>query len=53
MLLGRLQFPGHAKGDVSSLSPPARFVQVVRDNQLQAGILAPAEAPPGIGSAPS
>lgn len=53
MVLARLHFPGHAKGDVSPLAPPSRLVQVVRENQLQAGILAPAEAPPGIGSAPS
>lgn len=53
MALARTQFPGHHKHGVTPLSPPASFVDVVRRNQLEAGILAPAEAPPGIGSAPS
>lgn len=53
MGLARAQFPGHHKQGVTPLSPPAPFVDVVRRNQLEAGILAPAEAPPGIGSAPS
>ncbi len=53
MALARAQFPGHHKHGVTDLSPPAPFVDVVRRNQLQAGILAPAQAPPGIGSAPS
>ncbi len=53
MALARVQFPGHHKHGVTTLAPPASFVDVVRRNQLEAGILAPAEAPPGIGSAPS
>ncbi len=53
MAVARAQFPGHHKHGVTNLSPPASFVDVVRRNQLEAGILAPAEAPPGIGSAPS
>lgn len=53
MALARAQFPGHHKHGVTTLSPPSSFVDVVRQNQLAAGILAPAEAPPGIGSAPS
>jgi len=53
MALARVQFPGHHKHGVTTLSPPGSFVDVVRHNQLEAGILAPAEAPPGIGSAPS
>jgi hypothetical protein len=53
MALARAQYPGHHKHGVTSLSPPGAFVEVVRRNQLEAGILAPAEAPPGIGSAPS
>lgn len=53
MGLARAQFPGHAKQGITPLSPPDSFVQIVRQNQLEAGILAPAEAPPGIGSAPS
>lgn len=53
MALARAQFPGHHKHGVTTLSPPAAFVDIVRQNRLEAGILAPAEAPPGIGSAPS
>ncbi|HUZ81264.1 MAG TPA: hypothetical protein VMU73_03390 [Gaiellaceae bacterium] len=53
MALARAQFPGHHKHGVTTLSPPSAFVDVVRRNQLAAGILAPAQAPPGIGSAPS
>ncbi len=53
MGLARAQFPGHHKRGVTTLSPPASFVDVVQRDQLEAGILAPAEAPPGIGSAPS
>ena len=52
-LLARLHFPGHAKAPVTPLAAPDGFVQVVRDNQLEAGIIAPAEAPPGAASAPS
>ena len=53
MALARLHFPGHHKHGVTPLSPPAQLVDVVRQDQLQSGILAPAEAAPGIASAPS
>lgn len=53
MALARVHFPGHHKQGVTPLAPPQRLLDVVRRDQLQAGILAPAEAPPGIGSAPS
>jgi hypothetical protein len=51
--LARAHFPGHRKHEVTPLGPPAPLVQTVRRNQLAAGIVAPAQAPPGIGSAPS
>jgi hypothetical protein len=51
--LAKVTYPGHHKRPSRSLSAPKRFVEVVRQNQLQAGILAPAEAPPGVTSAPS
>ncbi len=51
--LARVAYPGHAKRHSRALSPPQRFVQVVRRNQLQAGILAPAQAPPEATSAPT
>jgi hypothetical protein len=53
MGLARMNFAGHRKQGVTPLAPPARLVEVVRQNQLSAGILAPAQAPPGIASAPS
>lgn len=53
MGLARVHFAGHSKQGVTPLSPPGDFVQVVQRDQLQAGILQPAEAPPGIASAPS
>jgi hypothetical protein len=46
MLFARGSYAGHPKRPVHPLSPPPRFVSVVRANLLQAGIVAPAEAPP-------
>jgi hypothetical protein len=43
----RSTFAGHPKQTVRALSPPAQFVDVVRKNLLQAGLVAPANAPPG------
>jgi hypothetical protein len=51
--LARVAYPGHAKRPVRSLSPPQRFVEIVRKNQLQAGILAPAQASPDVTSSTS
>jgi hypothetical protein len=52
-VLARVHFAGHHKQDVTSLTPPPQLLEVVRRNQLEAGVLAPAEAAPGIASAPS
>jgi hypothetical protein len=52
-VLARVAYPGHHKRAIRSLSPPARFVRVVRENQLQSGILAPAQADPSVASAPT
>jgi hypothetical protein len=46
MLFARASHAGHPKRPVHPLSAPPRFVSVVRANLLQAGIVAPAEAPP-------
>jgi len=51
--LARVAYPGHAKRHARPLSPPSRFVRIVRQNQLQAGILAPAQAAPEAVSAPT
>jgi hypothetical protein len=52
-VLARAHHPGHAKRPASALDPPARLLQVVRRDRLQAGLLAPAEAAPEVASAPS
>jgi len=45
MGLARVSFAGHPKSPPRSLAAPPRFVQVVRENLLEAGVIAPAEAP--------
>jgi hypothetical protein len=44
--LARLTYAGHEKHPVQALSIPQPLYQVVRRNLLQAGIMAPATAPP-------
>jgi hypothetical protein len=51
--LARVHFPGHHKQGVTPLQAPDSLLQVVRRDQLQAGLLAPAQADPGVASAPS
>lgn len=46
MMLARVTYAGHAKHPVRALSIPQPLYQVVRRNLLQAGIVAPATAPP-------
>jgi len=49
--LARVAYPGHHKKPVKALSPPGQFVRVVRENQLESGILAPAQADPSVATA--
>ena len=49
--LARVAYPGHHKKAIKALSPPHRFVQIVRQNQLDAGILAPTQADPSVATA--
>ena len=51
--LARTTYAGHQKQSVQPLSAPAKFVQVVKRSFLQAGIVAPAQAPPGAATAAS
>jgi hypothetical protein len=51
--LARAAYPGHHKKGTTALSPPKRFVQIVRQNQLESGILAPTEADPSVATAQS
>jgi hypothetical protein len=43
----RASYAGHTKHPLHALAAPPGFVQIVRRNLLQAGIVAPAQAPPG------
>jgi hypothetical protein len=45
--LTRFSYAGHSKRPLRPLAAPAGFVRIVRQNLLQAGIVAPAQAPPG------
>lgn len=51
--LARVAYPGHVKKASKSLQPPPRFMQIVRRNQLEAGMLAPTQVSPETASAPS
>jgi hypothetical protein len=51
--LARVAYPGHHKRAATALSPPKRFVQIVRANQLESGILAPTQADPSVATATS
>ena len=46
MVLARTTYAGHSKAPSRPLAVPNSFYSVVRQNLLQAGILAPAQAPP-------
>jgi hypothetical protein len=49
----RLSYAGHSKKQLQPLAAPTRYVKIVRQNLLEAGIVAPAEAPPGAATASS
>jgi hypothetical protein len=51
--LSRLSYAGHQKRPLRPLAAPPRYVQIVRQNLLQAGIVAPASAPPGAATSTS
>ena len=49
----RVSYAGHAKKPLRPLAAPPGYVRIVRQNLLQAGIVAPAEAPPGAATSTS
>ncbi|MHB8471160.1 MAG: hypothetical protein ACYDCH_15620 [Gaiellaceae bacterium] len=51
--VSRSSYAGHSKKPLRPLAAPPRYVQIVRQNLLQAGIVAPAQAPPGAATATS
>lgn len=53
MNLARAAYAGHAKAPIVPLAAPGRYERIVKKNLLQAGVVAPAQAPPGAASAPS
>jgi hypothetical protein len=46
-VLARVSNAGHGKQALHPLVAPPRFVSVVKENLLEAGLVAPPEAPPG------
>jgi hypothetical protein len=53
LALSRLSYAGHSKKPLRPLAAPPRYVQIVHQNLLEAGIVAPAQAPPGAATATS
>ncbi|MDP9301948.1 MAG: hypothetical protein M3P43_13810 [Actinomycetota bacterium] len=53
MVFARHSYAGHPKQPASALAASPRFVRIVRRNLLQAGVVAPAQAPPGASTAVS
>jgi hypothetical protein len=49
----RVTYAGHSKKPLHPLAAPPRYVRIVRQNLLQAGIVAPAQAPPGAATSSS
>jgi hypothetical protein len=53
IVLARHSYAGHPKHPARALAAPPQFVAIVRQNLLQAGIVAPAQAPPGASTSAS
>ena len=53
MLFARLSYAGHAKHHSKALTPPPRFLAVVRQSRLESGIVAPPQAAPEVATATS
>ena len=53
MLFARMSYAGHAKQHAQSLTPPSRFLHIVRESRLQSGVVAPPQAPPEVSTATS
>jgi hypothetical protein len=53
MVFARHSYAGHPKQPATALAASPRFVGIVRRNLLQAGVVAPAQAPPGATTAVS
>jgi hypothetical protein len=53
MMFARHSYAGHTKQPATALAASPVFVDIVKQNLLQAGVLAPAQAPPGASTAVS
>jgi hypothetical protein len=53
MVAAQKAYAGHAKEPTTPLAAPPRYVRIVKKNLLQAGVVGPAQAPPGAASAAS
>ncbi|MEP6759001.1 MAG: hypothetical protein ABJB55_07400 [Actinomycetota bacterium] len=53
MVFAQRSYAGHTKDPATALEAPPQFVRVVKQDLLQAGVVGPAQAPPGAATAPS
>ncbi len=53
MVAARSTAAGHSRRSIRPLAPPPLFVRIVRQNALQAGVIAPTQAPPSAATAQS
>lgn len=53
MVFAQRSYSGHAKEPTTALEAPPRFVEIVKRDLLQAGVVGPAQAPPGAATAVS
>ena len=53
MVFAQHSYAGHAKEPATALGAPPRFVKVVKEDLLQAGVVGPAQAPPDAATAAS
>jgi hypothetical protein len=53
MVFAQHSYAGHAKEPATALEAPPRFIKVVKEDLLQAGVVGPAQAPPEAATAAS
>jgi hypothetical protein len=53
MVFARLSYAGHARHQSKALTPPSRFLAIVRQSRLESGIVAPPQAAPEVATATS
>ena len=53
MLFARLSYAGHSKQHSTALTPPPRFLDIVRASRLESGIVAAPQEPPQVATSTS